>query len=136
MFINPIYISHAYWVNGDVLRVLILIRKSTDIIIMQTYRNIKFVCMYTLNSCKLFICCRICARLTLLSSDSSTSSCLLCNYSVPLLSEGFSKLCPHRPIVCYLLPDGTLLVVIQFVSPPSRRSSSRSFPFVRFPAND
>ena len=40
---------------------------------------------------------------------------------------------PHMPILRYPLPYCTLPVVFLFVSPPSRRSSSRSFPFVVFP---
>ena len=45
-------------------------------------------------------------------------------------------LLPHLPILRYPLPDGTLPVVIYFVSPTSRWSSTRSFPFVGFPGGD
>ena len=45
-------------------------------------------------------------------------------------------LLPHLPILRYPLPDGTLRVVVKFVSPSSRRPSSRSFPFVGFPGGD
>ena len=65
-----------------------------------------------------------------------SSSLSLCCHSVPWLGEGLSMLLPHLPILRQHLPDGTLPVVIQFVSPTSRRSSSRSFPFVGFPGDD
>ena len=42
----------------------------------------------------------------------------------------------HLPVLRYRLPDGTFPVVVQFVSPTSRRSSSMSFPFVGFPCGD
>ena len=59
----------------------------------------------------------------------SPSSSSLCSRSVPCLGEYL----PHLPILRYPLPDGTLLVVVKFVSPLFRRPSSRSLPFVRFP---
>ena len=64
------------------------------------------------------------------------SSSSLCSHSAPWLGEGFSMLLPHLPILRYPLPDGTLPVDVQFLSPPSRRSSSRSFPSVWFPGGD
>ena len=45
-------------------------------------------------------------------------------------------LLPHLPILRYPLPDGTLPVLVYFVSPLSRQSTSRSFPFIGFPGGD
>ena len=59
-----------------------------------------------------------------------------CSHSDPWLGESLSMLLPHLPILRYPLPDGTLPEVVYFVSPPSRRSSSSSFPFVGFPGSD
>ena len=68
-------------------------------------------------------------------STSPLSSSSLCSHNVPWMDEGLSMLLPHLPILSYPLPDGTLPVVVYFVSPTSRQSSSRSLPFVGFPGD-
>ena len=45
-------------------------------------------------------------------------------------------LLPHMPILRYPLPDGTLQIVVYFIFPTSRRSSTGSFLFVGFPGGD
>ena len=73
----------------------------------------------------MFVYLTLCGTSSILRRNFSSS---LCSYSVPWLCEGLRMLLPHLPILRYPLPDGTLPVVIEFVSPTSRRSSSRAFP--------
>ena len=52
-------------------------------------------------------------------------------HSVSWLGEGYIHIYLRCPLLC-----GTLPVVVQFISPTSHRSSSRSFPFTGFPGSD